>query len=344
MRELGSLIAFACLAVGLARGQEQPQEPEAVPVEAPRPVANVDRGADAGIGLGGPGFGAPGYKATWYPTRPVVGSPAEFGLVRQSLSGAAPIWRQGPDTLLLTAGVRHTLFSTDAVLPDTQRPFPGELWNVSAGLMHIHRFENGWTGGLSATVGSASDKPFQGIEEMNANLFGFLKVPAANDRDSWLFSVMYSPVGNLTFPLPGLAYMWKPNDRLQAVIGIPFSLKWNPVDDLTLTFSYIPVTNINARAGWRLREGLEAYAGFEWLNEAYFLSDRASRQDRFLAFEKRLIGGLRCDIRKHVALDLNAGYAFDRFYGEGRNQFSNLRDQIEIAPGAFLGASLLVRW
>jgi len=348
------MVVLAFLTNSVAGGQDQSPQVEAAQVDAQIPAQPLTKderatsgafgGSGPGGGMGGPGMGMPGYKATWYPSRPVSNSAADLGLVRQNLSGAAPIWREGSDTVLLMAGVRNTLFSTDAILPDTQRPFPSELWNISMGLTYIRKFDNGWSGGLSTTFGSASDKPFHSIDEMNVSLFGFLQIPARNDRDSWLLSLVYSPVGNLTFPIPGIAYLWKPSDDLQVSIGLPFTVKWKPVEDLTLTFSYIPVTNINARATYRLRDGLEVYGGFEWLNEAYFLADRAVQKDRFLAFEKRLIGGFRWDIWKHAALDLNAGYAFDRYYGEGQNQFSNLRDQVNVSPGAFLGASLLVRW
>lgn len=294
--------------------------------------------------MGGPGMGTPGYKATWYPSQAVSNTTGDLGLVRQNLSGAYPIWREAGDTVLLMAGVRNTLFFTDVLLPDTQRPFPKELWNISLGAMYLHKFENGWSGGISTTFGSASDKPFHSIYEMNVGFFGFLQIPVRNERDAWIFSVMYSPVGNLTFPIPGIAYSWKPSEDLHVNIGIPLSAMWRPVEDLTLTFSYIPIVNVNAHATYQLTKGLKIYTGFEWLNEAYFLADRADRKDRFLAFEKRLISGVRWDFWTHATLELNAGYAFDRYYGEGQNQISNLQDRVNIAPGAFVGANLLVRW
>jgi hypothetical protein len=297
-----------------------------------------------GGGMGGPGMGVPGYNATWYPSRPVSNSTAELGFVRQNLSGAVPIWREEGEMVLLTAGVGNTLFFTDAILPDTRRPFPKELWNISLGLMYMHKFDNGWSSGLKTTFGSASDRPFHSIDEMNVSFLGFLQVPAKNERDSWMCSIMYSPVGNLTFPIPGIAYSWKPSDDLHVNIGLPFSVMWRPVEDLTLTLSYIPITNVNARATYELMNGLNLYGGFEWLNEAYFLAERAEQEERFLAFEKRLICGIRWDIWTHAALDLNAGYAFDRYYGEGQNQLSNLHDRVDINPGAFAGASLLVKW
>jgi len=57
-----------------------------------------------------------------------------------------------------------------------------------------------------------------------------------------------------------------------------------------------------------------------------------------------LIGGWRWEFRANAALDLNAGYAFDRFYGEGQNVFSNLVDEVNVGAGAFVGAKLLLKF
>lgn len=349
-----AMICTAFLAKGIAWGQDQlPQDesvqsdtesPTLVPGKVERAAGGPFGGSGIGGGMAGPGMGTPGYRATWYPSRPVSTSATDLGLVRQNLSGSVPIWREGGDMVMLMAGLRNTLFFTDAILPDTHRPFPNELWNISLGLMDLHKFDNGWSSGLSATFGSASDKPFHSIDEMNVGLFAFLQVPAKNERDSWMFSLMYSPVGNLTFPIPGVAYSWKPSDDLHVNIGLPFSVMWQPVEDLTVTFFYVPVTNVNARATYQLMHGLNVYTGFEWLNEAYFLADRVEQKERFLAFEKRLICGVRWDLWTCAALDLNAGYAFDRYYGEGQNQISNLHDRVDVSPGAFVGANLLVKW
>jgi hypothetical protein len=246
--------------------------------------------------------------------------------------------------VILTTSVRHSLFSTNAILPDTQRAFPEQLWNVTAGLTYIHKFENGWTSGLMTTFGSASDKPFNSLDEMNVGLMGFLRIPTQNERDAWMLALFYSPVANLNFPIPGIAYSWNPSPDLRVNIGLPFSLMWRPIEDLTINLFYVPLTNINARVTYRVAENINLYAAYEFLNEAYFLADRLNRRDRFMAFEQRVVGGVRWDVWKHAALDVNAGYVFGRNYGEGRNQGSNLRDRVEIAPGAFLGGSLRIRF
>jgi hypothetical protein len=295
-------------------------------------------------GMGGPGMGPPGYKAAWYPTQRVEGASTSLGFVRQGLNVGYPIYRDDCDTLLVTAGVRNTLFSTDAILPDSGQPFPDQLWIVNFGLMHLHRFDNGWSAGISGTFGSASDQPFHSLYEMNLGVFAFLKIPVYEQRDAWLFSLMYSPVGNFTFPLPGIAYSWKPSDDLHMSIGLPFSIRWRLMEDLTFTYFYVPVVNMNARLTYEVNSAWSGYLGFDWLNEAYFLADRTNRQDRFFAFEKRLLGGVRWNFWSRAALDLHGGYAFDRYYGEGESQLSPLSDRVDVEPGPFLGANLQLRW
>jgi hypothetical protein len=309
-------------------------------------ASEVEGIAMGGPGMGGPGMGGPGYGATWYPTRPVSGStPGEdFGLIQQNLSGGVPLWRDGGDALMLMAGVRNSMFFTDAILPDSHRPFPSDLWNVHLGTNYMHKFDNGWSGMLGINFGSASDKPFHSINEVNVGFMSFLQIPVRNDRDSWRLSLMYSPVGNFNFPIPMAAYLWNPSDAFHASIGFPPAVMWRPVEDLTISLSYMPLTTVNARATYRVVGKVFIYGGFESMQEAYLLADRENVGDRFMGFEKRLIGGLRWDVWRHAALDMNAGYAFNRYYGVGQNQIGNLHDQVNIAPGAFLSTNFNIRF
>jgi Domain of unknown function (DUF6268) len=301
--------------------------------------------------MGGPGGGpgGPGYSATWYPSRPVLGGgfgglPSSVGLVRQSVNAGVPLWMSPPDMLMLTTNVRHTLFQTDAVLPDTGRPFPDQLWSVNVGLMYLRKLENGWSVGGMFGFGSSSDRPFNSVREMNLSALVFLNMPAFEGRDSWRFSVIYSPVGALNFPIPGISYQWNPSERLSVGLGLPLSVNWRPTGDWTLTASYIPLTNVNARITRRITDEWKVYAGYEWLNESYFLVDRANAADRFIGLEQRVIGGLTYALGERLTLDLNAGYAFNRQYGEGANLGGSLRDRIDVRGGAFLGASLRMRF
>ena len=129
------LISLSCLETSLAWGEEPPPEavseidpdiPAVAPIIQDRVGPGTGGGPGPGGGMGAPGMGLPGYMATWYPSRPASNTFGDLGFVRQNLSGAVPIWKEGGDTVLLMAGVRNTLFSTDVILPDTQRPFPSE--------------------------------------------------------------------------------------------------------------------------------------------------------------------------------------------------------------------------
>jgi hypothetical protein len=320
-------------------------EPTAIEQErmpAPRkPPGN--RMGGMGGGPGGMG-GAPGYSVEWFPNRPVSGQNTNFTLVRQNLNLGAPIWKGEEDMLIATLRVGHTLVSTDAILPDTRRPFPKDLWNLNLGLNYMHQFENGWSGGLIFGIGSASDKPFQTFDEVAVNLGGFLKVPARNDRDSWQFSLFYAPMGAVNFPLPGVSYNWNPTEKFRMNIGLPFTLHWEPTEDWTLDLMYVPLLNVNAKVHYRVFEQLRFYAGYEFGNESYFLADRLERQDRFFILEQRVLGGWLYNVTDIVSVDFKAGYAFDRRVGEGQNQLSNLKDRLNIASGAFLGLQVGLRF
>jgi hypothetical protein len=310
-----------------------------------RPAA-VDRMSMMGGGGGPGGPGGPFYQAEWYPQRPVSGQSADLGLVRQTLNLGLPLWigNDGDDLLLGTFRLKHSLFQTDALLPDSGRPFPEQLWNIGTGLTYIHRFGNGWTMGLSGQFGTASDQPFQSLAEMTLSGLAFLKVPAAREPDSWNFAIFYSPNGQLNFPVPGISYDWNPTNRLKVGIGIPFSVRWTPTDAWLLEFRYTPLTQIYSRATWSPTDRLSLFWGFEWTNEGYFLADRINRQDTFFYFEKRLVSGLQAQPHRFCTLELAGGYAFDRVYGVGRTQSAADTDGITVAPGLFLMGMLKIRF
>jgi len=127
-------------------------------------------------------------------------------------------------------------------------------------------------------------------------------------------------------------------------IGLPLSLFWQPTDDLTVNLSYVPLLNITARVTYRVAPHLRAFAGYEFANESYFLAGRADRQDRFFAFEQRLVSGVQWEPFDRVRFVANGGYAFGRRYGEGQAQFDSLRDRVDVRPGPFLGLHAGVRF
>jgi hypothetical protein len=131
------------------------------------------------------------YRATWFPDEPVAGQPTHLGYVEQNLSFSFPLWQDATDELSAAVHVCNELFDTHAILPDTLQPFPEELWNIHLSTTYRHLFDNGWIGGGTVSVGSASDKPFDSIKEMTAGINAFLRVPQG-EHNAWLFSLAYS--------------------------------------------------------------------------------------------------------------------------------------------------------
>jgi hypothetical protein len=334
------------------------------PLSPPSPAARADEpggfngfGGGAGVGgLGGfGGFGGPGglgvgaapvasYRVTWLPSERVTNQDgARLGFVEQDLSVTGLLWGDGKDSVLGRVNVRSQLFQTDALLPGMTQPFPDQFWNVSLGVTEVHRFDNGWLGGLAVSGGSASNKPFQNASELNANVLAFLRVPV-RETDAWNFSLAYSPLGQLPFPIPGVSYFWHPSDRFWANIGLPFQLHYRPLDDLALDFSYMLLTTVHARATYRLADPLRVWAGFNWINQGYHLSTDTESAARFFYYEMNVAGGVRWILCRNASLDFSAGYAFDRFYSEGRIFGNGDNARVDVAPGPFVSGQFALRW
>lgn len=311
--------------------------PVSEPPALPEP-AEKRRSRGSGMG-GGPfgGSGGPGYGAMWFPPQPVTGQDVNFQLVQQNAAAMGPVWKGDHGIALLSLKVRNSHYFTDAILPNTQRAFPSNLWDVGLGLTYFHKFDGGSTLGIISGFGSESDRPFHSIDEMNVSLVTFLRKPTQNGRDAWMFGAMYSSSGTLNFPIPIIAYEWNPNERFKMNIGLPFSLEWKPRDDWTLNVTYLPLTNGNVLITKDLTERLHLYGGYRSVSDAYFLSDRVKKEERFFSVDQRVLLGLRWDLGEHFVVDFSSGYVFDRRYGEGENQGATWHDEVSVEPGAFIG-------
>ena len=354
-----SLLALAAL---VARAQSDPAPPaperqgEALP-PAPDPPAEPGQQETrpapevpiAGFGTFSPGPGAAGgpphadARTIWFPDAPVAGQGTNLGYVEQDFALGVPLWHDGADDWGATASVRGEFFHTHAVLPSTGQPFPDDLWNIRLGTGYRHEFDNGWTAGGNVSFGSASDRPFNSINEMTAGVNAFLRVPQG-EHNAWLFSLAYSTTSELPFPIPGVSFLYQPSDRFRANLGLPFQLMYRPVDDLTLDLSYMLLRTVHARATYRLCDCLRVYGGFDWCNESYFLADRPDVNDRFWYYDKRLTGGVQVPLGGHVLLGLSAGYVFDRFYFEGRSYSDRHFDRVDVGAGPFGAFEGQVRW
>ncbi len=296
-----------------------------------------------------PTTGRPGllsdYGVTYYPDRRVAGQDADLGMTRHDFSLLLPVWRDSGDELSASARMRLEELSTHAILPDTGERFPDELWDVRFGTNYRRRLDNDWIAGVGASLGSASDQPFHGSGELEAQATAFLRVPQGQ-RNAWLFLLSYSnnreTLNNV--PLPGLAYWYQPSEELRLLLGFPFaSLEARPWRDLTVQLSWVLIRTVHARATYRLLDPLSLYTGFDWRNERYLRVDRPDSDDRLFYYEKSLIAGLRVDLSKAVSLDATGGYAFDRFYFEGEDYSDRNHNRLDIGDAPFFSGRLGVK-
>jgi hypothetical protein len=345
-------------AAGTARGQSDlpplPGGPPPLfePIEpAPRRPAASGRGFTGLVTLFDPasplGLGAKipfGYSALWEPSRPVVNQPADLGSFRQDGVLRLPLFEDGPDTVFGSFGLRHVYTDTAAVLPDTGRGFPKQLWDLRATILYLRDCGDGWSAGAGITALSPSDKPFSAGDVITYGVLGFLQVPAALDGDYWLFALSYSPVGENRYPLPGVAYQWNPTDRLSATVGVPFAVAWRPTDYLRFDVGYLPLRRLRSQVTWEVFRGVEVFAGFEWWSESYLLSGRVDEDQQLFYYEKRAPAGVRVHVRPNWVLDVAAGYGFDRLYFTGEDYGDRDHDRIDVKSGVFLQLRLAYRF
>ncbi len=306
-------------------------DPEVV---APRRKSGAPFGSSAPFTIGG----------FWAPAVAVEGQSARLGINAEYARVSAPLGIpvEGKPIWIAIAKFGRLELATDAILPDSSQPVPDQLWLVETGVMHVRPLEGGGTLGGTFLFGSASDRPYAAGRDLTLMAIGFHNRPARNDRDEWSFSVFYSPTSQLPYPLPGIAYVWRPDETLEAKIGVPPAIEWRPTEDWTFSANYFPLVNFNATARRRLADGLFLLAYYRSDTEIYFLADRLRDGERFYVFDQRAAAGLERVLGRGFSLEFLGSYLFDRQLFQGTNFSSGRIDQVRFDPG--LGLSLQLLW
>jgi hypothetical protein len=129
------------------------------------------------------------------------------------------------------------------------------------------------------------------------------------------------------------------------MVGFPFAhVIVRPTDDLTLQMSYALLTNIHGRVTYRLAPPLRVYVGYDWNNENYFRAARDNIRDRLFFYDQEVKTGVMWNLGHNVTLDLHGGYAFDRYYFEGRNRSDSNVNRVNIGDGPFAAFQVQVRY
>ena len=286
------------------------------------------------------------YQVQGYSAEEVAAQGKDFRMTEHRLFSLVPFLQSPERDSSAYLSLRAQDVGTAAVLPDTRESFPDNLWDIRLGGQYRQQFKDGWIGGVALGLGSASDKPFASWAEtlLDANLFA--RIPTEG-HNAWLFFLNYSKTREFlpNVPLPGVGYWYEPSDQVRLVVGIPFAfLNLRPVKDITFSFSYFFVRSVRARVTYSPLRFLRLYGNFEWRNESYYRAERQDDKDRLFYYEKQISAGIQAFLNRHVSLDVSAGYAFDRFYFEGRTYSDRDHNRVSIGNGPFvmlrLGARL----
>lgn len=281
----------------------------------------------------------------WAPPTPVVGQQATLSMNAEFARVGAPLMapQEGEPLWLGIAKFGRLELDTEAVLPDSGERVPSQLWLVETGVTHIRPQDDGGTLGGTFLFGTASDQPYAAGRDLTLMAVGFWQKPAANGRDDWSFSVFYSPTSQLPYPLPGVAYVWKPDDTLEAKIGLPGGIEYRPNDDWELSLTYFPLVNVAAVARRRLSEQASLFATYRTDTQIYFLADRLIEEDRFFVFDQRAAIGVERQLAGGFSLESTVSYLFDRTLFQGTSFSSGRRDVVDFDPGIALAVQLLWR-
>ncbi|HEY0981528.1 hypothetical protein, partial [Schlesneria sp.] len=114
---------------------------------------------------------------SWYPEQNTDQPGTTLSMLRTDLQGAVPVYSKGANTFLLTGDVETTHVNTNAILPNTMRQFPQDLFNIAIGGNYYRQFEGGNIGGIVFDVGTATDKPFQSSRDALVSGTAFLLMP-----------------------------------------------------------------------------------------------------------------------------------------------------------------------
>ncbi|WP_373649995.1 MULTISPECIES: hypothetical protein [unclassified Schlesneria] len=283
---------------------------------------------------------------SWYPEQNTDQPGTTLSMLRTDLQGAVPVYSKGANTFLLTGDVETTHVNTNAILPNTMRQFPQDLFNIAIGGNYYRQFEGGNIGGIVFDVGTATDKPFQSSRDALVSGTAFLLMPQ-DETGSWFVGVNASTNSQVLagLPIPGGGYFYHPNDEFQAIMGFPFSVfSWKPAKDWQMQYVWAFLTTMHARTVYQPSSRWQAYSGFDWTNENWRLSQRVNEDSHFFYYEKRLVTGMVWWVQPNVGLDVATGWAFDRYFSEIDGFELKGIDTVEIDNGIFVSARIDVRF
>jgi len=267
----------------------------------------------------------------------------DFEQFEQNLSLRVGLIQNEDRELYFTLDTHLVSLDTTGVFDETLADVPNGLYNVGVGALYRQTVHEDWRVGGQLRIGSSSDELFNSTDEMYLQGFAFLQVPHL-EYTSWIAVLAVNT--NLQIPIiPGFGYAFPLSEHALAVVGFPFlGAAGQLTDKIGFQIVYWPLRNADLGLSYQVTERIRPHVGFKWRGKYFSRAGRADDDDRILLEDMRLFGGTVFDLTETIALDLQAGYLFNRKFGEG-DDFSDRNDNnIHIDSTWYTSLGLTVRF
>ena len=203
---------------------------------------------------------------------------------------------------------------------------------------------SGWKFDVTAGVGYASDAVYNDGDGWygKAAVVGTTKL----DENTTLRIAVDWDGNRLLLPdlpLPFVQYQRVESEQFMWSVGFPYSsIRWKPIDKLTIEAFYLLPIDARATVTYDLLEQLSLFASF--YNEAgrFHISD--SRENDYHMFrQRRLEGGLTWKPCEYVDFTFAGGYAFEQIFSRGYHVLNDT-DRFHLDDQAYIRVGVSARF
>lgn len=285
-------------------------------------------------------------KGSYHPPSANAGPGNSNRILSGSATAQALVFKGENDSIGINA--LFSAFHTDSnrVLPQNNISLPHDLKNISFGTSYSHNLEPGKYWGLTASYGSASDRPFSGsdVQVIHANIFyGF----PSSEWSNWILLLNYS--NNRAFlnniPLPGFAYIYRPSPTFRGIFGIPFAMiDWKFSPGWSLAVQQFGISKSKAELAYAVFGPVQTFVSGEYDQQPYLRAGRSGSADRLTYDEKRLLLGIRSPLSALLLAEISGGHAFDRSFFEASRYSRRNDNRVRMDNGMVLQLQLSARF
>lgn len=277
--------------------------------------------------------------ATYYDREKDEDTNEDFQAEQYDFRVHVPVYRTSRSEWILSTQAEIWELDTSARFDESGWKVPGQLADVRFGVTYRQVINDGWVFSQNLQFGSASDKPFDSIEETWAGGTSLLRIPDGQ-YNAWLLMLNFQ-TGREIPVFPAVAYQIVLHRTLAAVVGLPvLAIRYWPADWLELDALAAPPGDLDANLTIKPTQWLKTRIGFDWTRSSFARADRDAWNDRIDIVQKRAKAGAELALSEQLKLKAGGGYAFDRMVGEGKNWDERNDNDIDIEDGWYGTAQL----